>query len=194
MKQQISKCELIENHVSSPLGPWKVIACKAGLHSVKLSDEVTNENFLNLGCQHVKLDCKTVNKHIKQFESWMQLYFCDMVKSLQNSPILCEKVVPSNESGQAKYRQKVWLKLKEYVKFGHTISYGDLARLCSDDKKSSAGSRAVGGAMANNPISLVIPCHRVVKSDGSTGNYSKCTKNSVKQWLLDYEKCNLNSY
>ena len=186
--QQLSLCELTQNQVSSPLGPWNVIACEAGLHSVKLSEEVTNENFLTLGCKSVKLKRITANKHIKNFESWMEQYFCNKFESLQNSPILCEEVVPSKENSQTKYRPKVWLKLQECVKFGQTISYGDLAKLCSDDGKSSAGSRAVGGAMANNPISLVIPCHRVVKSDGSTGNYSKCTKNSVKQWLLNHEK------
>ena len=188
--QKLSQCGLNRNQVSSPLGPWNVLACNAGLHLVKLSEEVTNENFLNLGCKQVNLKDETKNEHIQKFESWMQLYFSDekVLKMLQNTPILCEQIVPLKEDTKMKYRQKVWVKLKETVKFGETISYGDLAKLCSDDGKSSAASRAVGGAMANNPISLIIPCHRVVKSDGSAGNYSKCTKNSVKQWLLSHEK------
>ena len=77
--QQLSLCELTQNQVSSPLGPWNVIACEAGLHSVKLSEEVTNENFLTLGCKSVKLKRITDNKHIKNFESWMEQYFCNKV-------------------------------------------------------------------------------------------------------------------
>ena len=63
----------------------------------------------------------------------------------------------SIESG--KFRQRVWLTLQERVGFGQTTSYGELAKLCG---KGGAG-RAVGSAMANNPISLIVPCHRVVK-------------------------------
>ena len=63
----------------------------------------------------------------------------------------------SIESG--KFRQRVWLTLQERVGFGQTTSYGELAKLCG---KEGAG-RAVGSAMANNPISLIVPCHRVVK-------------------------------
>ena len=67
------------------------------------------------------------------------------------------------------FRQKVLLVLKNQVKFGETISYGDLARLSGSPK----AAQAVGSAVSNNPISFVIPCHRVIKSDGSIGNYSK---------------------
>ncbi len=80
-------------------------------------------------------------------------------------------------------RQKVWLTLKESVKFGETISYGKLAALSG----SPGASQSVGSAMANNPVSLIIPCHRVIKADGSAGNYSKATKNDVKLWLLEHE-------
>ena len=81
------------------------------------------------------------------------------------------------------FRQKVLLVLKNQVKFGETISYGDLARLSGSPK----AAQAVGSAVSNNPISFVIPCHRVIKSDGSIGNYSKGTKNGVKEWLLNFE-------
>lgn len=189
MKQQLPQCKLVQNQVTSPLGPWSATACNDGLHSVKLSSEVTNENFLDLGSKRVRLKNRTENEHMKCFELWMQSYFGDKVnvETLKNSPTICEQIIPSKENEQATFRQKVFVKLQEYIKFGQTISYGDLAKLCSKDK-SSAASRAVGSAMANNPISLVIPCHRVIKSDGRAGNYSKCTKNSIKLWLLSHER------
>jgi O-6-methylguanine DNA methyltransferase len=186
--QEQSNCVINKNQVYSPLGPWNVIACDLGLHSVKLSDEVTNDNFLKLGSKQVNLREKTNNKHILDFKAWMQEYYghTGNYKTSQNAPIVCEHIIPTNVN-EINFRQKAWLKLKDNVPYGKTISYGDLAKLCSHNGKSSAASRAVGSAMANNPISLIVPCHRVVKADGSAGNYSKCTKNSVKIWLLRHE-------
>lgn len=189
MKRDIEfNCMLKQNHVSSPIGPWNVIACDLGLHSVKLSDEVTNDNFLVLGSEHVSLREKTNNNHIQDFEVWTQNYFGHVgnFNLLQNSPTICEHVIPTN--AEINFRQRAWLILKENVVYGKTISYGNLAKLCSDNGKSSAASRAIGGAMANNPLSLIVPCHRVVKADGSAGNYSKRTKNRVKIWLLNHEQ------
>ena len=63
MKRQVPPiCALKVNQVSSPLGNWHVIACDLGLHSVKLSDEVTNDNFLELGSENVILREQTNNK------------------------------------------------------------------------------------------------------------------------------------
>ena len=87
---------------------------------------------------------------------------------------ICPEVVNSNNN----FRQKVLLTLKNEVKLGETISYGDLARLSG----SPRGAQAAGSAVSNNPISFVIPCHRVIKSDGSIGNYSKGTKNGIKEF------------
>ena len=64
------------------------------------------------------------------------------------------------------FRRRVLDQLR-LVDFGHTVSYAELA--------SSAGSpravRAAGSACATNPVPLVVPCHRVVRSDGSIGQY-----------------------
>jgi methylated-DNA-[protein]-cysteine S-methyltransferase len=65
------------------------------------------------------------------------------------------------------FRRKVLGKLSS-VPFGRVISYGALARRSG----SPGAARAVGTAMATNPISLVIPCHRVVGSGGGLGGYS----------------------
>jgi O-6-methylguanine DNA methyltransferase len=53
------------------------------------------------------------------------------------------------------------------IPWGETLSYGAIARLIGAPR----ASRAVGGAMGRNPISLVIPCHRVIASDGTIGGY-----------------------
>ena len=76
--------------------------------------------------------------------------------------------------------------LASKVPLGTTITYGQLA-VKSGGKSTS--SRAVGQAMRNNPVGIIVPCHRVILSSGKIGNYSGGLKNCVKQWLLDHEKC-----
>ena len=71
------------------------------------------------------------------------------------------------------------------VPFGETVSYGELAKQCG---KSAGASRAVGQAMKNNQVGLIIPCHRVINSNGKSGNYSGGKINSVKVWLLEHEE------
>ncbi len=70
------------------------------------------------------------------------------------------------------------------VPAGSTISYGELAELAGFPR----AARAVGSAMANNPIPIVVPCHRVIRSDGSLGRYG--TEPTWKEWLLEHERAN----
>ena len=175
-----TKCTLAEGIITSPVGPWKVRTCAKGLHSVKLQENVTNDNFLKLGRNHVKLShCTKKSTTMVLAENWLQMYFNG--KEYPEKIPICDRVA-SIKSG--KFRQKVWLLLTEQVTFGQTVSYGELAKICGNP----GANQAVGSAMSNNPISLIVPCHRVIKADGSIGNYSKATKNSIKQWLLDFEK------
>ena len=68
------------------------------------------------------------------------------------------------------------------VDYGTTVSYGELARMAG----SSRAARAVGTAMSTNPIPLIVPCHRVVRSDGSVGEYGG--RPEVKTWLIEHER------
>jgi len=65
---------------------------------------------------------------------------------------------------------------------GMTVSYGDLAEMAGHPR----AARAVGSVMANNPIPIVVPCHRVIRSDGSLGRYGMDA--SWKERLLDHER------
>lgn len=70
------------------------------------------------------------------------------------------------------------------VPYGSTLSYKELATLAGNP----SAARAVGTAMANNPLPILVPCHRVLKSDGSLGEYSGGEGVKSKQWLIDHEK------
>jgi O-6-methylguanine DNA methyltransferase len=69
------------------------------------------------------------------------------------------------------------------IKFGQRISYTELAVKSTGNANAS---RAVGTAMKRNPFQLIVPCHRVVKKDGTFGHYSG--GHDLKDWLLLYEK------
>jgi methylated-DNA-[protein]-cysteine S-methyltransferase len=70
------------------------------------------------------------------------------------------------------FRQKVWRVLQE-IPHGSTTSYGAIARQIARATDSATFSaQAVGGAVGHNPISIVIPCHRVIGADGSLTGYA----------------------
>jgi O-6-methylguanine DNA methyltransferase len=70
------------------------------------------------------------------------------------------------------------------VSFGQTITYGELAKKLS----RPLAARAVGNALAKNPLPLIIPCHRVIRSDGSLGGFSGRGGLSLKRKLLLHEQ------
>ncbi len=84
------------------------------------------------------------------------------------------------------YQIKAWEELKK-IPYGETISYGQQAGRMGNAK----ASRAVAGANHNNPVSIVVPCHRVINADGTLGGYASGTH--IKQYLLDLEKGNNQS-
>jgi methylated-DNA-[protein]-cysteine S-methyltransferase len=79
------------------------------------------------------------------------------------------------------FQQKVWSELQK-IPYGKTISYGELARRIGNPK----ASRAVGLANGSNPISIVIPCHRVIGSNGKLTGYGGGLP--IKEKLLALEK------
>ena len=87
--------------------------------------------------------------------------------------------VPLNAVGTP-FQQKVWQALLT-IAYGETRSYGQIAAQIGNPK----ASRAVGMANNRNPISIIIPCHRVIGSDGRLVGYGGGLEKKV--WLLDFE-------
>ena len=87
--------------------------------------------------------------------------------------------VPLTMTGSP-FEQRVWRALQE-IPYGETISYGELARRIG----VPSASRAVGLANGHNPISVIVPCHRVIGADGSLTGYGGGLER--KQLLLDLE-------
>jgi methylated-DNA-[protein]-cysteine S-methyltransferase len=78
------------------------------------------------------------------------------------------------------FEQKIWLSLKD-IPYGETRTYKWLAERIDNPK----AVRAVGRALSRNPLPIVLPCHRIIESDGSIGGYSSGVER--KRRLLDME-------
>ena len=84
------------------------------------------------------------------------------------------------------FQQSVWACLVK-IPFGETWSYRDIAKMLNKDK----ASQAVGGANGRNPISLIVPCHRVIGSNGTLTGYAGGIER--KLWLLKHEGIDVKS-
>lgn len=169
------------------------VKCSVGLVHIEASPNgVTRANTLgpvggNLPCKrhaegevssvycvcNSESDCPALTS-LNSGVAWLKEYFKD-ASSASNLPRLDLKPAGS-------FSATVWQELAR-TRPGETLSYSELAARVG--KRSAA--RAVGTAMRKNPVPLFVPCHRVVRSDGSLGNYSGGCGVTTKQWLLDHE-------
>ncbi|KAL4239651.1 hypothetical protein ACF0H5_000458 [Mactra antiquata] len=171
--------------VTSPVGDIIYTSCPKGLHSLGIAEEVTDENFSPLPQIEVCLvsqmyeDNSYTYKPATQCLHWLQSYFSPTEKK---DALILPKIC-SHIGKEGSFTYKVWFTLLREVPFGKTVSYRTLAGMCGNMK----ACRAVGQAMRNNPVGLVIPCHRVIQEGGKLGNYHHGTRNKVKEWLLRHE-------
>lgn len=107
----------------------------------------------------------------KKIHAWMEDYSKRRQTKVQ---------LPLDLASLPAYTQKILLALQE-IPFGETSTYQKLAIKTKNPK----ASRAVGNACGRNPFPLVIPCHRVLKSDGTLGGFAFGQK--LKQTLISYE-------
>lgn len=113
---------------------------------------------------------------LKAAALWLEAYFAGRKPGLDELPL-----APIGSS----FRQVVWEILKE-IPYGEVTTYGDIAcEAAARLGKKSMASLAVGGAVGHNPISIIIPCHRVVGANGSLTGYAGGL--DKKLWLLEHE-------
>ncbi len=111
-----------------------------------------------------------------QVRSWLDRYFAGQRPDPAELPL-----APLGST----FRQRVWDKLLA-IPYGSTCTYGDIATtLAHEDGKERMSAQAVGGAVGHNPISIIIPCHRVVGSNGSLTGYAGGIDKKVR--LLEHE-------
>lgn len=109
---------------------------------------------------------------LEQTERWLDIYFSG------HEP---DFVPPLKLNGSA-FRRSVWDELMK-IPYGQTASYGEIAR-----KLGTKSAQAVGGAVGHNPISIIVPCHRVLGADGSMTGYAGGVDKKIR--LLELEGAN----
>ena len=118
-----------------------------------------------------------------QTKAWLDDYFAG-----KKSPIDRLPLAPIG----GEFRQCVWQLLKE-IPYGQTTTYGALAKeVAVRMGKSSMSSQAVGGAVGHNPISIIIPCHRVVGATGSLTGFAGGI--DMKIQLLEHEGADMTKF
>jgi methylated-DNA-[protein]-cysteine S-methyltransferase len=154
---------MVYTQIESPVGPLLLVADAAGLRQILF----VNGRHQARPDPEWKQDAAPLEKTISQLRS----YFAGEREEFDLS------LAPEG----TKFQQEVWRRLSE-IPFGETISYGELARRIGNPQ----ASRAVGLANGSNPIPIVIPCHRVIGSNGKLTGYGGGLP--IKEKLLALEK------
>jgi methylated-DNA-[protein]-cysteine S-methyltransferase len=126
--------------------------------------------------EHPHPDLSTIDSamalaHLEQARSELSAYFNGSCRHF---------TVELDRSARRGFRGAVLAAL-ETVPFGEVVSYGELAQRT----RRPGAARAVGTAMATNPIGVIVPCHRVVRANGSMGGFGGGP--AAKRWLLERE-------
>lgn len=162
---------VVVTRVLTPLGPLVAGATDEGLCMLEFADRPMLETQVARLAKY--LDCTVVpgsNEHIEQVDTELAEYFAG-----QRTDFDVSLVVPGTE-----FQQSVWSALRD-IPYGETRAYEDIARAIGNPK----AVRAVGRANGDNRIPIVIPCHRVIRADGSLGGYGG--ELWRKRYLLELE-------
>lgn len=89
------------------------------------------------------------------------------------------------------FQRSVWQALLK-IPYGSTATYGDVAKMVGETSGKRASARAVGGAVGHNPISIIVPCHRVVGASGSLTGFGGGIATKVK--LLELEQVDMGRF
>lgn len=138
-------------HYSSPLGGMTLASDGTALTGLWFNGQKYFADTLK--------EVQTLNPNLPIFDltrQWLDIYFSGKEPTF-TPPLLLQG---------SPFRKQVWQLLLE-IPYGRTMTYGEIAR-----KLQCKSAQAVGGAMEHNPISIIIPCHRVIGADGSLTGYA----------------------
>lgn len=160
---------------SSPLGEISLACDTHGLTGLWFKDQKYFR--ASLSPEHIYIE-KTdlLPSALAESIRWLDIYFSG--KEPDFTPALHLTGTP--------FRMDIWTLLLD-IPYGKTITYGEIAsQLAKQRGIKSMSAQAVGGAVGHNPISIIVPCHRVIGSDGSLTGYAGGTDR--KTYLLSLEK------
>ena len=148
---------------SSPLGTLTVAAEKEKLTALVIDGQKYAE--LHLSGEGREQETPV----LRLAKDWLDRYFNGENPAVSSLPLS-----PKGTS----FQKQVWAELLK-IPYGETVSYGDIAKVLH------SSARAVGNAVGRNPLSVIIPCHRVLASDGSLSGYAGGLENKEKLLRLE---------
>lgn len=158
--------DLFKTKYDSPIGTLTLLGNGKVLTGVYFGKPIRFDNI-----------CKK-SKMFDETKKWLDIYF------LGKEPDFMPRIYTCGSA----FQESVW-KILRNIKYGKLMTYGEITKIMetSSDRKISA--RAVGGAVGHNPVSILIPCHRVIGANGNLTGYSGGMKNKIR--LLEMEGVNM---
>ena len=161
-------------HYDSPLGGILLAADEIGLTGLWFDGEKYFAD--NLPAEHSEKETPVLADSVR----WLDIYFSGKEPDF---------MPPLHPTGSV-FRQKVWEILLQ-IPYGKTITYGDISKqIAIKMGLERMSAQAVGGAVGHNEISIIIPCHRVVGTNGSLTGYAGGIEKKIK--LLELEKTDMS--
>lgn len=146
--------------IATPLGPLTIIANEQNICQIYFGSEIDPTMTYNPNCPPLQMAAQQLHEYFYHHRQHFSLPL-----TFKGTP----------------FQQLVWKELAK-IPYGETLSYQQLAQKVGRPK----AARAVGGACHNNPIGIVLACHRVIGSDGKLVGYAGGLR--YKEWLLAHEK------
>jgi len=158
-------------YYKTPIGTAKIVGNDDGIQSISvIDDELIVEQWSLSEIEMNQNNQEGISKHLQECVTQLDEYFNETRKKFD---------LKLNPQG-TDFQKKVWNELLE-IPFGKSRTYLEQSKLYGDPK----AIRAVASANGKNPIWIVIPCHRVIGSDGSLTGYAGGIWR--KKWLLEHE-------
>ena len=146
----------------------------AGIIEIKADDDgITELSFIK---EYEKIESTAFNKHINDAKNWLDIYFSGKIP----------KFTPSLKLNGTDFQKKVWRILMN-IPYGNTVAYKIIAsEIAREYDIHIMSAQAVGSAVAKNPVLIIVPCHRVIGSNGKLTGYSAGI--NIKTKLLKLEE------
>ena len=161
---------MFESRLHSPLGEVRVRSDGESLIGLWFVGQVNDAKEIS------DLEIKNDLPIFGQVESWLESYFSGKQTSI---------TIPLQPKGTS-FQQRVWQILQE-IPYGETMTYGEIAqRIAKEKGVETFSAQAVGQAVGKNPISILIPCHRVLGKNGALTGYAGGVHR--KEQLLQLER------
>ena len=162
---------LYDIKIETPIGTLEACTTDKGIYKIHFLDDTRDEDVNPIILTKKAVSRHNIHPYLHALQDQMEDYFTRKQTRFD---------VPLDIQG-TEFQKKVWKELL-HIPYGKTRSYLEQTKAIGDP----LAIRAVANANGKNPIAIVIPCHRVIGSDGSLTGYAGGLQR--KRWLLDFER------